>query len=331
MDDPIWTSFFRAQDGATTELSQKVAPIMLFGAKPPKSDGMIDYNDDTQIFSSLYRMCRWTEDFIDKNKKVITENKNAFFTRLLNENFNNNSFDEPKNKLYTKNELIFDIISIFNAAIDTTNASIHSLLVNICRYQDIQQRMYDELAAIFKNGQYDAKILQDELRKNENLNDFQAFIHEILRLFLPAFTMFPRVAKKDIKVNGYNIPKGYTFVINAIGVHYNKNYWGNKSKNIGPDQVYLDNFKDDNGKFKKSNNNLVTFGAGPRMCPGWQFALKELYILMAHFIWKYKLVFDPKDKNVKGKKLEDIEIKAKITDDQFVIPDPNIKVLFIKR
>ena len=331
VDDPVWTSFFKVQHLSSKKLTEKAAPVLLFGKSPPKSDGMIDLKDETQLYSSLYPMCEWTEDFVDKNSKIILSNPNAFFTKLFNENFNNNSFDEPKDKTYTKNELIFDIVSIFNAAIDTVNASIHSLLLNICRYQSIQESIYNELSAIFVKGEYDIKILQDELRKNERLNDFQAFIHEILRLFPPAFTTFPRVAQADIMVNGYCIPKGYYFGINSIGINYNRKYWGDEEKGIECDQVYLQNFKDENGRFKRANNNLFTFGAGPRMCPGMQFAVKELYLLMAHFIWRYKMTFDPDDVNVKGKNAEDVVLKEGQGDDALLVPKPNIKVLFTKR
>ena len=95
-EDPLWTEFYKVQKGVHLKLSMKSNPILMFGQAPPKSDGMIDYDDESPIFSPLYGMCRFMDDFFTKNNAEILKNKQSFYTRLFHRILIINHLMNPK-------------------------------------------------------------------------------------------------------------------------------------------------------------------------------------------------------------------------------------------
>ena len=385
--DPLWTEFYKLQKDTFLEIVNKSAPFTLFNKKPEECNGMIDYNDDKQIFACLYPLCKYIEESIVNNinyKDIINNNNNdktqedSFYNRLLDENFRNRSLDNPINNNYTKNELFFDIVSVLNAALDTFDSVFQALILCTCKYQDIQEIIHDEVFNVVAGNNatvdnekviFDANVFNKVLREGELLINFQSFVYEVLRLYLPAFGTFQRVAKQDIKVTipdgyknsgkVYNIPKGFIFSINSIGIHYNSNYFGDKKKDkkkekekekengnygmgIGSDKLYLENWQR-NGKFvsrpviykgKSNIEGMYAFGAGIRKCPGSYFAEKEMFLIFAHILLNYKMVFDENDAIFEnGKKtVDDIKLESVFNGDSSVAHvEPNVKVKFVSR
>ena len=184
--------------------------------------------------------------------------------------------------------------------IDTSYAAILSCCIHAAKYPGIQERVYNELKSVF-NSPNDFTLSNNKL---SSLHLFRAFVHEVLRVFSPASAAGLRKIKKDgvtIKdgsVNEtYNIPKGCITMINVTGIHVNPNYWtlpnGNTlSNNDDITSINLEFWLDNDGKFDKKRNgkNLFTFSFGKRDCVGQSLAMKQIYIVMAVLLLKYKFI-----------------------------------------
>ena len=221
--------------------------------------------------------------FIDETKdmqKKAENNENSFYYKALN-----------NKKLYDKKIKIFrDISGIMIAAIDTTTESI--LIVLTClahnKYNHYQDIIYNELKSIFLTDNNAGNI--DSIHKSftaENILELKylpAFIFEVLRIYPTAVQTNPRIALNDIIIDGKKvIPKGCIFDLNTIVLNKNPKYWSN------PNEININNWFDNNGKFK-FNDNLTTFSYGKRGCLGKELAKKEIIIILALLLLKYKII-----------------------------------------
>uniref|UniRef100_A0A2P2N6L3 Cytochrome P450 716B1-like n=1 Tax=Rhizophora mucronata TaxID=61149 RepID=A0A2P2N6L3_RHIMU len=102
---------------------------------------------------------------------------------------------------------------------------------------------------------------------------------ETLRMHPPVLVTFRR-AIQDIELEGYDIPKGWQIMTFATMTQMD-------AKNF-PDPTKFDPRRLE--KTSPPPYTLVPFGAGPRMCPGYEFAriatLVAIHYLVTHFTWK---------------------------------------------
>jgi cytochrome P450 len=107
----------------------------------------------------------------------------------------------------------------------------------------------------------------------------QCVINETLRLgnFAPGAY---KENKEDIKVKGYDIPKGSLIFLSTMAPHLDENFYSNALK-FDPWRWKLDQ--------DISNDSLfVPFGAGPRLCSGYHLAKLELSIFLHMFVTRFR-------------------------------------------
>ena len=165
----------------------------------------------------------------------------------------------------------------------------------------IQRELFNELSEAF-GGDINAITLRDgAITKIPKL---RAFIHEVLRIYPPAFVAGLRGMQSDgFKLDTgdkiYDIPKGTCFMMNLMMVHHTPRWWvkdydaNNKSHtDIDMMQIHFEFWLGSEGKFIKNALPFLTFSKGKRDCVGQSLAMKELYIVLAMIFMKYE-VFGP--------------------------------------
>ncbi len=123
-------------------------------------------------------------------------------------------------------------------------------------------------------------------------------IDEAGRLRTPVDTA-PRGALTDIPFAGYHIPQG-TFVRLHLGATHRL-----PAVFTDPTRFDPDRFAPPRAEQRRTPYGLVTFGGGPRICIGMQFAQVEIKALVAHLVQHYRIdpipgltppnVYDPAD------------------------------------
>lgn len=108
------------------------------------------------------------------------------------------------------------------------------------------------------------------------------FIDEILRMWPPATGTLARVAKEDIKIGAFSIPKGTLVGSNILGLMHNPKYY-NKPEIFNPYRWTQDTLH------TKEPYAFVPFSAGPRSCIGKYVAIMETKLIIIHFLNKFKL------------------------------------------
>jgi cytochrome P450 len=108
------------------------------------------------------------------------------------------------------------------------------------------------------------------------------FIREAGRLHPPVFTV-PRGVVREVEFAGYTLPAGTVVRLALAAGHRLPDVFSN------PDVFDPDRFAPPREEDKRTPYALVTFGGGPRLCIGVNFATIEVKALAAHVLRAYRL------------------------------------------
>jgi cytochrome P450 family 4 len=125
----------------------------------------------------------------------------------------------------------------------------------------VQETLYEALTSEFNANQVDFK----KLLSNKYLD---ACIKECLRLFPPVPEIL-RELTEDVKICGFDIPKGVSTVIHLFELHRDPKLYPDPEK-YDPNR-FIDSNLEKNPPF-----SFVPFSAGPRNCIGQKFTMTKL-------------------------------------------------------
>jgi len=116
-----------------------------------------------------------------------------------------------------------------------------------------------------------------------NLPYIDAIIKETMRLHPVAPMLVPRLAREDCNIAGYDILKGTRVLVNVWTIGRDPTLWDK------PNEFYPERFIGKEIDVKGHDFELLPFGAGRRMCPGYSLGLKviqsSLSNLLHGFTW----------------------------------------------
>lgn len=109
-------------------------------------------------------------------------------------------------------------------------------------------------------------------------------IKETLRLYSPA-VMINRIATKDVKLGGVDVPAGTFIYMPAIAVHRDTQVWGNDANEFNPYR-----FSATTGHHLGS---FYPFGIGPTICIGQNLAMTEAKVALAMILQRFQFAVSP--------------------------------------
>ncbi|KAL1561839.1 5-O-(4-coumaroyl)-D-quinate 3'-monooxygenase [Salvia divinorum] len=170
--------------------------------------------------------------------------------------------------------LLWDMI---HAGMDTTAISVEWAMAELIKNPRVLQKVQEELDRVIGNERVMTEL------DFANLPYLRCVAKESLRLHPPTPLMLPHRASTNVKVGGYDIPKGSTVHVNVWAVARDPEVWKN------PLEFRPERFLEDDVDIKGHDFRLLPFGAGRRICPGAQLGLdmvtSMLGRLLHHFTW----------------------------------------------
>lgn len=210
---------------------------------------------------------------VDYLSREIPKRKNSdandIFTRLCN------AEDDAGNS-FTEQEIIDHMIFLWMAAHDTVTSSMTTLVYELGRHTDWQQKIREEIASL---GLNDDSLPYDKM-KDLVLTEY-AF-KEALRLN-PPVPAIARQTVRDVEFNGFLIPKNTQVGISTMGTHRNAETWPN------PDAFDPMRFENENVR-ARHRFAWIPFGGGAHMCIGLHFAYMQAKAIMTHLLPHYDIV-----------------------------------------
>ncbi|KAJ4731748.1 cytochrome P450 family 71 polypeptide [Rhynchospora pubera] len=115
-----------------------------------------------------------------------------------------------------------------------------------------------------------------------NLPYIEAIIKETMRLHPVAPMLAPRLSREDATFNGYDIPKGTRVLVNVWTIGRDPTIWDN------PNEFWPERFIGKSIDVKGQDFELLPFGSGRRMCPGYSLGLKMIQMSIANLLHGFK-------------------------------------------
>ncbi|KAJ7600569.1 cytochrome P450 [Mycena floridula] len=196
----------------------------------------------------------------------------------------------------TQTEIRAQVNTMIIAGYITTSISLTWALINLCKYQDKQEKLRKELAMF---GATDPTY--DQLMSGSELPYLDAIVHEVLRLHPPLAMTLRDAAENDILplagpittrtgqvISQVAIAKGSVIGVPIRAINTFETFWGPDAKEFRPER-WLNEKGSESLRFKEiqGHRHLLTFTSGARECIGKQFALAEfkavLVVLIRHY------------------------------------------------
>ncbi|KAL7180495.1 hypothetical protein ACSBR1_043656 [Camellia fascicularis] len=111
-----------------------------------------------------------------------------------------------------------------------------------------------------------------------NLPYIEAIVKETMRMHPVAPMLVPRQCREDCKVAGYDIAEGTRILVNVWTIGRDPELWD------APNEFCPDRFIGKAIDVKGHDFELLPFGAGRRMCPGYSLGLKVIQASLANLL-----------------------------------------------
>lgn len=115
-----------------------------------------------------------------------------------------------------------------------------------------------------------------------NLPYIEGIVKETMRLHPVAPLLAPRLAREDCKVAGYDVLKGTRVFVSVWTIGRDPALWDE------PDEFCPERFIGKSMDVKGHDFELLPFGAGRRMCPGYSLGLKVIQSNLANLLHGFK-------------------------------------------
>ncbi|KAL8542104.1 hypothetical protein ACS0TY_003094 [Phlomoides rotata] len=165
--------------------------------------------------------------------------------------------------------LLWDMIT---AGMDTTAISVEWAVAELIKNPRVQQKAQEELDRVVG---YERVLTEPDF---SNLPYLQCVVKEALRLHPPTPLMLPHRSNANVKVGGYDIPKGSNVHVNVWAVARDPAVWKN------PSEFRPERFLEEDVDMKGHDYRLLPFGAGRRVCPGAQLGINLVTSMIGHLL-----------------------------------------------
>jgi cytochrome P450 len=240
---------------------------------------------------------KWAKTIVsnrNKNKNFKTNRKDMLDLMIdLRDEEDRNVIKRSKKSL-SNTEIIANTVVIHEAAYESPANGLAFIIHNIINNPDIQEKMIEEVDTFYDEETDFSFNVMSKLPLTE------AVIKETFRLY-PTDTLFTsRTSNIDYKFESFLIPRGVDVRIPTFQLHRDEEFWPEPEKFDPYRFVSIENFKAIDPVIYQP------FGAGPRICPGQNFAFLEMKLVLAHILHKYRLVPGP------NTEIGDIELNFKL-------------------
>ncbi|KAI8138875.1 cytochrome P450 [Fennellomyces sp. T-0311] len=218
-------------------------------------------------------------------QRFVEENTNPLFGQLIKDALESNvdCLVKQLSKLDHMDEkaMIVTMSDTIAAGSDTIAITLAWAIAILCRYQDVQDMLRNELDGFVHV--YGRLPTFDE---RDHLPHFISVQKECMRYRATTPFGLLHETSKDLTCQGYFIPKGTTIVSNMRAIHMNPDVY-NEPEKFMPDR-FLDRLKPMSAAANAAvdERDHYNFGWGRRTCPGAYLAEVEMFNILVRLLQK---------------------------------------------
>ncbi|KAG0469507.1 hypothetical protein HPP92_016207 [Vanilla planifolia] len=117
-----------------------------------------------------------------------------------------------------------------------------------------------------------------EEKEAAELPYISAIVKETMRLHPVALMLVPRLAREDVVIDGYDIPAGTRVLVNTFSIGRDPEIWED------PVEFRPERFLGSEVDVKGQDFELLPFGSGRRMCPGYALGIRVIHSSLASIL-----------------------------------------------
>ena len=209
----------------------------------------------------LHRLCRLT-DFGDKCLK-------------------NSSDNESSGELMSQEQLMTNLVTFAISGFETTSTSLAYACHCLATHPEIQQKLFKEIQDVTNNTNGGLT-----LEMIDRMTYLDAVVKEVLRLYPEGVNIVNRIVTEDTTIGGFQIDQNVTSVlVDVYSIHHNAEFWGPVDTN----QFHPDRFLPHYETFTRPQSAFLGFGLGQRSCPGKNFAILEMKVVIAKLLQSFTI------------------------------------------
>ncbi|XP_015622847.1 trimethyltridecatetraene synthase [Oryza sativa Japonica Group] len=182
------------------------------------------------------------------------------------------------------------ILELITGSTDTTSVSVEWAMSEVLRNPSVLARATDELDRVVGRRRL---VAEGDI---PNLPYLDAVVKESMRLHPVVPLLVPRVSREDafsVSVAGaaasYDIPAGTRVLVNVWAIGRDPAVWGDDAEEFRPERFAAGGERG-GVDVKGQDFELLPFGSGRRMCPGFGLGLKMVQLTLANllhgFAWR---------------------------------------------
>ncbi|KAJ4814445.1 Cytochrome P450 [Rhynchospora pubera] len=165
------------------------------------------------------------------------------------------------------------ILDMFAAGTDTSSVTLAWIMTELIINPLAMAKARDEVRKVAGKKE---KVEEHDL---QNISYLKLVIKETMRLHPPAPLLVPRETTETCVIQGREVPPKTRIIINARAISLDPNTWEN------PEEFRPERFIDSNADFRGQDFRFVPFGVGRRSCPGINFALPVVELVLANLLY----------------------------------------------
>lgn len=165
---------------------------------------------------------------------------------------------------------------MITAGMDTTVITVEWAMAELVKHPRVQQKAQEELDRVVGR---DRIITEADF---VNLPYLNCLVKEALRLHPPTPLMLPHKANTNVKLAGYDIPKGSNVHVNVWAIARDPQVWKE------PLEFRPERFQEEDIDIKGHDFRVLPFGAGRRVCPGAQLGIYLVESMLGHLLHQFK-------------------------------------------
>ena len=184
---------------------------------------------------------------------------------------------------------------MFGAGTDTSSLVLELAMAELMRNPQLMTKLQAEVRVNTPRGQQ--MVAQDDIA---SMTYLRAIVKETLRLHPPAPLLLPHLSMVDCEVDGYTIPSGTRVIINELAIGRDPESWEK------PEEFMPERFTEGGSAaaidFRGNDFQFGPFGAGRRICPGLNFGMATVEIMLANLVhcfdWELPAGMEKEDRDL---------------------------------
>ncbi|XP_020098647.1 cytochrome P450 71A1-like [Ananas comosus] len=189
-----------------------------------------------------------------------------------------NDKDENVGIALTRSNIKALLLDMFAAGTDTSFTTIDWIMAELIKHPKIMERAQEEVRRVVGSS----PNVEEELL--EGMYYLKDVVKETLRLHAPIPLLVPRETIEDTQLEGFDIPAKTRVIINAWAIGRDPKLW-ERAEEFWPER-----FTNSPIDFRGQYFEFIPFGSGRRGCPGINFAMSVIELVLAnllyHFDWE---------------------------------------------